>query len=207
MGGKKVEIVLEHSMRFIISPLLDSLVTCVGHDGKPNIIEISLFSKSWGLPLKESDPPFGVYQIMVHPNRYSHKLIEESGEFVINIPTADMAEQRLFCGTRSGRKYDKFKETKLTPVPAKHVKAPLIQECPINIECKVVEVMKPKYSAYTFFFGKALAIHVEEGIWDGNIVDLDKISMALPVPHKRQLDCEYRLLGKVIFRGGKRVEG
>lgn len=200
--NKKVEVPIEHSTRFIIAPLLDSLVTCVGNDGKPNIIEISLFSKSWGLPLKKSDPPFGVFQIMVHPARYSHKLIEESGEFVINIPTADIVEQSLFCGIRSGRSVDKFKETKLTPVPAKHVKAPLIKECVINIECKVVEAIKPEYSSYTFFFGKALAIHAEEGIWDGNRVDVDKFPIALPVLHKNMLKTEYRLLGKDV-RGKK----
>jgi flavin reductase (DIM6/NTAB) family NADH-FMN oxidoreductase RutF len=200
--NKKVEVPIEQSTRFIIAPLLDSLVTCVGNDGKPNIIEISLFSKSWGLPLKKSDPPFGVFQIMVHPARYSHKLIEESGEFVINIPTADIVEQSLFCGIRSGRSVDKFKETKLTSVPAKHVKAPLIKECVINIECKVVEAIKPEYSSYTFFFGKALAIHAEEGIWDGNIVDVDKFPIALPVLHKNMLKTEYRLLGKDV-RGKK----
>jgi flavin reductase (DIM6/NTAB) family NADH-FMN oxidoreductase RutF len=198
----KVEVPIEHSTRFIIAPLLDSLVTCVGNDGRPNIIEISLFSKSWGLPLKKSDPPFGVYQIMVHPARYSHKLIEESGEFVINIPSADIVEQSLFCGTRSGRRVDKFQETKLTPIPAKHVKPPLIKECVINIECRVVETMKPKHSAYTFFFGKALAIHAEEGIWDGNIVNVDDYPMALPVVHKNMLKTEYRLLGGNI-RGRK----
>jgi len=199
----KVEVPIEHSTRFIIAPLLDSLVTCVGNDGKPNIIEISLFCKSWGLPLKKSDPPFGVFQIMVHPARYSHKLIEESGEFVINIPSADIVEQSLLCGTRSGRRVDKFRETKLTPVPAKHVKPPLIKECVINIECRVVETMKPKHSAYTFFFGKALAIHAQDGIWDGNIVDVDKYPMALPVVHKNMLKTEYRLLGKNV-RAAKR---
>jgi flavin reductase (DIM6/NTAB) family NADH-FMN oxidoreductase RutF len=198
---RKVEVPIEHGTRFIIAPLLDSLVTCVGKDGKPNIIEISLLSKSWGLPCKKSDPPFGVFQIMVHPARYSHKLIEESGEFVINIPTPDIVEQSLFCGTRSGRDVDKFKETKLTPVPAKHVKAPLIEECVVNIECEVVETMKPKHSVYTFFFGKALAIHAEEGMWDGSMVNLDKFPMALPVLHTKTLQTEYRLLGKDVRRG------
>ncbi|MFX0203916.1 MAG: hypothetical protein ACFFCW_48080, partial [Candidatus Hodarchaeota archaeon] len=65
-------------------------------------------------------------------------------------------------------------------------------------ECRVVETMKPKHSAYTFFFGKALAIHAEEGIWDGNIVNVDKYPVALPVVHKNMLKTEYRLLGKNI---------
>ena len=203
---KKIDVPIEQSVRFIIAPLLDSLVTCVGNDGRPNIIEVSLVSKSWGLPVKETDPPFGVYQIMIHPHRYSHRLIEESGEFVINMPTADIVEKSLFCGTRSGAKCDKFKETGLTPVPAKYVKAPLIDECPINIECRVVEKMNPKHSCYTFFVGKALAIHAKEGVWDGKMVDLDKFGpVALPVLHKAMVNTEYRLVGSPIMKGGKRV--
>jgi hypothetical protein len=61
-----------------------------------------------------------------------------------------------------------------------------------------VEAIKPRHSAYTFFFGKALAIHAEEGIWDGNIVDVDKFPIALPVVHKNMLKTEYRLLGKDV---------
>lgn len=208
MSIKKVEVPLEHSVRYIIAPLLDSLITCVGNDGKPNIIEVSLLSKSWGLPLKETDPAFGVYHIMIHPARYSHRLLTENPEFVINIPTADIVEKSLFCGVRSGRNTDKFKETGLTPVPAKYVKPPLIDECPLNIECKVVETMSPKHSCYTYFFGKAVAIHAAEGIWDGNMVNLDKFGpMALPVLNKAIAKTEYRLLGKAILQDGKRVEG
>jgi len=207
MTSKKVEIPIEQSVRFILAPLLDSLVTTVGNDGKPNIIEVSLFCKSWGLPLKETDPPFGVYQIMIHPARYSHRLLMENPEFVINIPAADIVEKSLLCGIRSGRNTDKFKETGLTPVPAKFVKPPLIDECPLNIECKVVETIKPKHSCYTFFFGKAQAIHAAEGIWDGNMVNLDKFGpMALPVLNRAIAKTEYRLLTKVILRDGKRVE-
>jgi len=203
---EKVEVPIVHAARFIIAPLLDSLVTCIGHEGKPNIIEVSLFSKSWGLPLKETDPPFGVYHILIHPSRYSHKLIEESGEFVINIPGADIVEKSLYCGTSTGRKVDKFKETGLTPVAAKLVRAPLIDECPINIECKVVEVIKPKYSSYAFFFGKALAIHAKVGVWDGNMVNVDNLGpMALPILNKAMARTEYRLLGKPIYRNGKRI--
>lgn len=203
--NKKVEVPIEHGTRFIL-PSLDSLVTCVGNDGKPNIIEVSLYSKSWGLPLKESDPPFGVYQIMIHPARYSHHLIEESKEFVINVPAANIVDKSLFCGTHSGSKTDKFKETGLTPVPAKCVKAPLIAECPINIECKVVETMKPKYSAYTFFFGKAVAIHAAEGIWDGYALNVDKFPMAVPVLNRILAETEYRLVGKVVYKDGKYQE-
>jgi flavin reductase (DIM6/NTAB) family NADH-FMN oxidoreductase RutF len=200
MRNMKKTIPLSHAVRFIISPLPTSLVTCVGKDGKPNIIAISLLSKCWGMPLKKTHPAFGVYQIMVHPARYSHKLIEETGEFVINIPTADLVRQVWYCGLKSGRVFDKFKETGLTPIPATQVKPPLIAECPINIECKVVEKIKPKYSSYTHFFGKAVAIHVEEDVWDGNILNVDKAPMPLFVPSGKFIESEFRKPGEVILK-------
>lgn len=200
MVEEKVLVPITHATRFMISPLYTSLVTCVNKEGKPNIITISLILKAWGMPLRESEPPFGVFFIMVHPSRYSYKLIEETGDFVINVPTIDMVEQVWYCGTKSGRAFDKFKETRLTPAPARYVKSPLIAECPINIECKVVEKIKPKHSAYTFFFGKALAIHAKEGIWDGNILNIDKCPVPFDVPAGKMKEHEFRAPGKVILR-------
>jgi flavin reductase (DIM6/NTAB) family NADH-FMN oxidoreductase RutF len=176
-------------------------VTCVGREGKPNIIAISLLSKAWGMPYTETDPAFGVYHIMVHPDRYSYKLIEETGEFVINIPTTDLVKQVWYCGIYSGRTVDKFKETGLTPTPAIQVKPPLIAECPINIECKVIEKIKPTHSAYIHYFGKAVAIHVEEGLWDGNILNVDKAPMPLFIGAERFLESEFRKPGEVILKG------
>ena len=91
---------------------------------------------------------------------------------MINIPTTDLIEQVEYCGTKSGRDVDKFEETKLTPKPAEYVDAPLIDECPVNIECQVVDKMRP--GTYTMFAGKVLAIHVKEGIFNGKSLDLEK---------------------------------
>ena len=204
--SEKKEVPITHAVRFIF-PLINSLVTCVDRAGKPNIIGISLFNKSWGLPCEETDPAFGVYYIMVHPARYSHQLIEETGEYVINIPTGDIIEETWYCGTRSGRKFDKFKETKLTPIPAKVVKPPLIKECPVNIECKVVEKIKPMHSKYTFFFGKAVAVHADEGVWDGNIVNLEKCPMPLVACAGRFHESQFIAPGKVIFKNGRPLKG
>ena len=179
--NKKNLIPIDAASRFIIAPLPTSLVTCMRKDEKPNIIAISLLSKCYGAPMKESEASFGVFHIMVHTARYSHKLIEETGEFVINIPTVDMAKACWICGAGTGRNIDRFKKANLTPIPAKFVKPPLIDECPINIECKVVETMKPIHSNYTYFLGKALAIHVREGVWNGNTVDIEHCPMPLLV--------------------------
>lgn len=196
---EKVLVPLSMGTRFIIAPLPTSLVTCVDKNGKPNIIAISLLSKCYGAPLQKTDAPFGVYHIMVHPHRHSHKMIEETGEFVINIPTVDIVKSCWVCGFRSGRIADKFKEANLTPVPAKFVKPPLIKECPINIECKVVETLKPKHSAYTYFFGKALAIHAVEGVWNDGMVDTKKCPMPLFVGNGALAKSAFIAPGKIIL--------
>ena len=75
--------------------------------------------------------------ISIGKTRYSHKLLMETGEFVLAVPGEDMAEEVLFCGTNSGRKMDKFQKTGLTPLEAKSIKPSLIKECAVNLECKV----------------------------------------------------------------------
>ena len=186
--SRKILVPIDMASRFIMAPLLTSLVTCVSKEGRPNVLTVSLFSKCFGAPLKESDASFGVYHIMIHTARYSHELIEETGEFVINIPTMDISKACWICGSGTGRKIARFKKANLTPVPARFVKPPLIDECPINIECKVVETMKPIHASYTYFLGKTLAIHAKEGVWDGNMVDIEQCPMPLNIgsgaPHK-----------------------
>jgi flavin reductase (DIM6/NTAB) family NADH-FMN oxidoreductase RutF len=79
--------------------------------------------------------------ISVRPSRHSYKLIKDQGDFVINLTTRRLAEVTDWCGVRSGKDYDKFKESGLTPVLASSVRSPVIAECPINIECKVTQVI------------------------------------------------------------------
>lgn len=75
--------------------------------------------------------------ISVRPERYSYDIIKETGEFVINLTTEKLTYATDFCGVRSGRDIDKFKAAHLTPIPGVHVSAPLIEESPVNIECRV----------------------------------------------------------------------
>lgn len=96
--------------------------------------------------------------ISVAPSRYTHGLIAQSGEFVLAWPGEDLAEATLFCGTRSGRDVDKFKEMKLTPLKGTHVKAPLIQECVANLECRLAGQMTS--GDHTIFVGEILAVWV-----------------------------------------------
>ncbi len=112
--------------------------------------------------------------ISVSPRRHSHGLIEESKEFVVNIPTMDLLGKTVLCGTTSGRNHDKFKETGLTALPAKKVKAPLIRECVGHLECK----LHSQFTAgdHTIFLGEIVNAQVDKGAF-GDSYDLGKAQM------------------------------
>ena len=119
------------------------LMTSIGKDGQPNVMTLG-----WGL--------FGwfyhghpVVTVAVRPACHSFKLLDEVGEFVLCVPTADMVEAVTFCGTKSGRDYDKFKETGLTPIPSFKIKPPSIGQCPINIECRIYHKERPPHYILT----------------------------------------------------------
>jgi flavin reductase (DIM6/NTAB) family NADH-FMN oxidoreductase RutF len=109
------------------------LLTSADSEGRPNVMTIG-----WGNPgVIWGRPIFVVY---VRPSRFTFQNIEGTGEFVVNVPTADMQDQCMYCGTESGRDINKFEQCGLTPVDAPTVRAPLIAECVRFYECKVVHV-------------------------------------------------------------------
>lgn len=140
----------------MLYPLPVVLVSVAGKDGKKNILTVA-----WTGTVC-SDPP--MVSISVRPGRYSYHMLKETGEFVINLTTKELAFATDYCGVKSGRDVDKFKELHLTPLPAKVVKAPLIAESPVNIECQVTEV-KP-LGTHDMFLAKVAAVHVEEKYMD-----------------------------------------
>jgi flavin reductase (DIM6/NTAB) family NADH-FMN oxidoreductase RutF len=110
----------------------------------------------------------------IRPHRHSYGLIEDAGEFVVNIPTTEILEETDFCGMVSGRDVDKFSETKLTPEHAEKVKPPLIRECPVNIEC----VLKKKIplGVHHLFLGEVVRVHVDQNVLDKNgRIDFTKV--------------------------------
>ncbi|MDD5073293.1 MAG: flavin reductase family protein [Candidatus Omnitrophica bacterium] len=135
-------------------PLPVVLVTCVGKNGKPNIITLA-----WA-GVVCSEPP--MVSISIRPHRHSHPLIKETGEFTVNIPTSDIMKETDICGMVSGRDTDKFALTKLTPEPATHVKSPLIKECPVNLECKVKSAML--LGTHEVFLAEVVAVHIDESV-------------------------------------------
>jgi len=119
---------------------------------KSNIITLA-----WHTPVS-FEPP--LVAILIGKTHFSHQLIEEGREFVISIPTEDMKEKALLVGSKSGKETDKFQEIGLTPLRSNKVKPPLIKECPINIECKLVN--KVEAGDHTIFIGEVIETHVSE---------------------------------------------
>jgi flavin reductase (DIM6/NTAB) family NADH-FMN oxidoreductase RutF len=117
-----------------------------------------------------SSPP--VIAMGIRKNRYSHGMIVKSGEFVVNIPGADRVREADFCGTRSGEDTDKFQKTGFTKEEGKVVKAPLIKECPINMECKLMNAIE--LGSHTVFLGEVVGIHFDERITTGGTFDDEK---------------------------------
>ena len=109
-----------------------------------------------------TNPP--MVSISVRPERYSYQMIKESGAFVINLTTEDLCYATDYCGVRSGRDVDKFKEMKLTKVEAEEISAPMIGESPVNIECKVEQVLE--LGSHHMFLAKVVAVHADEAYMD-----------------------------------------
>ncbi len=129
-----------------------SWAVSVDSEGKANIISLG-----WCMTTSFKPP---MMAISVGKTRYSHKLISESREFVLAFPSEEMGKEVLYCGTHSGRKVDKFKETGLVAVPAKRVRPPLIEGCVANFECRVVGEIET--GDHTIFVGEIVAAHISE---------------------------------------------
>ncbi|MDD5948962.1 MAG: flavin reductase family protein [Lachnospiraceae bacterium] len=142
----------------MLYPIPAVLVSCQRPGEKPNAITVA-----WTGTVC-TNPPM-VY-ISLRPERYSYDIIRETGEFVINLTTEKMAKAVDYCGVRSGREVDKFREMQFTPEPSQIVKAPGILQCPVNIECRVVSVQE--LGSHHMFLAKVLQVNVEEALLEEN---------------------------------------
>ena len=130
-----------------------ALITSRGKDGKTNI-----FTAAWVSQVAMSPPHVAV---AIRSSRFSFSLIEETGEFGVNLPTAKLAREVDICGNTSGRDTDKWELTGLTQEEQVKTSVPLIQECPVNLECKVVH--RIELGTHFLFIGEVLARHEDEG--------------------------------------------
>ena len=139
----------------MIYPLPAVMVTC-RDKGQDNIITIA-----WTGTICTNPP---MTYISVRPERHSYEMIKNSGEFVINLTTKQITRATDFCGVRSGRDVDKFKEARLTKEEAQVVDAPIIAESPVNIACRVKKIMP--LGSHDMFLAKVTAVQVDESLLD-----------------------------------------
>lgn len=140
----------------MVYPLPAVLVSVADKNGKDNLITVAWVGTVC------TNPP--MVSISVRPERYSYQMLRESGEFVINLTTEALAFATDYCGVRSGRDVDKFQVTGLTREKADFVKAPMVAESPVSIECRVKEVLE--LGSHHMFLADVLAVHAEEAYID-----------------------------------------
>ena len=140
----------------MLYPLPVVMVSMADRNGKNNIITIA-----WAGTVCTNPP---MVSISVRPERYSYPILQEAGEFVINLTTRELVYATDYCGVKSGRDVDKFAELGLTPLAASKVKAPMIGESPVNLECQVTQMQQ--LGSHAMFLAEVVAVHAEERYMD-----------------------------------------
>lgn len=167
----------------MLYPLPAVMVTCQGKDKKPNIITVA-----WAGTVC-SDPP--MISISVRKERFSHHLLMEGKEFVVNLTNKDLVKATDYCGVTSGRDINKFEKAGLTPMASKMVEVPSIMESPVNIECKVTQVLE--LGSHDMFLARVVHVSVDESLMDEKDTLRLKKADLIAYSHGR-----YYLLGKEL---------
>ena len=176
----------------MIYPLPAVMVSCGGEPAEYNIITIS-----WTGTIC-TDP--AMCYISVRPTRHSYGIIKKNGCYVINLTTRSLAYAADWCGVKSGKDHNKFSEMGLTPIPALKVKAPMIKESPVNIECVVKEIKE--LGSHHMFISEVAAVHADKEFYDEES-GIFKLSNAEPISY---LHGKYYETGKLIGKFGFSVE-
>ena len=176
----------------LLYPLPAIMLSCAAEGKKPNIITLAWVGTVC------SEPP--MVSVSIRKNRYSYDLVKQSGELVINLVPASLCRAMDWCGVRSGAEYDKFAELGLHADPAPNLQtAPLIRESPVNIECRVEQVLE--LGSHDMFVARIIGVQVEESLLDENgRLDLGKADLVV-YSHG-----EYSHIGKTIGSFGYSVK-
>lgn len=167
----------------MLYPLPVVMVSAADKEGRDDIITVA-----WAGTVCTNPP---MVSISIRPERYSYHMIRETGEFVINLTTEELAFATDYCGVKSGRDVDKFKETGLTREKAEKVKAPMIAEAPVSIECKVKEIRE--LGSHHMFIAQVAAVHADEKYMDEkNRFDLNR-ARPIVYSHGEYLGTEKKL--------------
>ena len=140
----------------MLNPVPAVMVSVTDKEGKSNIITVA-----WAGTVCTNPP---MVSISVRPSRYSYQILEETGEFVINLTNESLVKVCDYCGVVSGRDVDKFAKTGLTPIPMEHVHAMGIDESPVNMECKITE--KRELGSHTMFIAEVVGVTVDDQYMD-----------------------------------------
>ncbi len=152
-----------------LAPVPVVLVGC----GDGTSFKYNLITVAW-TGIVCSEPP--LVAVAVRPERYSYGLLISTGEFTVNMPSCRLAAAVDFCGVRSGRDLDKFKACQLTPRRGSRVAAPLVDECPLSLECRVEQ--KLELGAHALFIGRIEAVQVESALIGADgAFDLDRADL------------------------------
>lgn len=175
----------------MLYPLPAVMVSVTDGCGNDNIITVA-----WAGTVCTNPP---MVSISVTPKRHSHAMLKKTGEFVINLTTEKLVYAVDYCGVRSGRDVDKFEVMKLHKEKASQVKAPMIQECPVNIECRVKSIQE--LGSHHMFIAEVIAVHVDDiYINENNKFQLHK---AKPIVYSHG---EYYGLGNLLGNFGYSVK-
>ncbi len=142
----------------MLYPVPAVMVSCGREGEKPNIITVAWCGSICSSP--------AMLSISVRPERYSYDIIKETGEFVVNLTTKELTYATDYCGVKSGRDVDKFKEMNLTPIASKEIKAPGIAESPVNIECKVKDIIP--LGSHDMFIAEVVSVNIDDKYMDEN---------------------------------------
>lgn len=140
----------------MLYPLPVVMVSVMDRQGRCNIITVAWVGTVC------TNPP--MVSISVRPERYSYPILKETGEFVVNLTTRELVRAADYCGVKSGREVDKFKELALTPSAASRVVAPLIAESPVNLECRITQILP--LGSHHMFLAEVMAVHADKKYMD-----------------------------------------
>jgi flavin reductase (DIM6/NTAB) family NADH-FMN oxidoreductase RutF len=171
-----------------LAPVPVTLMSCVGADGSVNLMAVSWTSVACAVP--------AIVSVAIRTDRQSYGLIRETGEFVLNIPPASLIRAVDFCGTASGGTVDKLSRANLTPVPALKVRPPLIEECPINLECVVQRTLP--LGSHDLFLAEVVAVHADAGVVEDGMIILGRVAPLVYDP----FGGDYWSLKEVVARHG-----
>ena len=177
----------------MISPVPAVMVSCGSVEGEKNIITVAWTGTICSEP--------AMCYISVRPERHSYDIIRRTGEFVINLTTAALAEATDWCGVRSGKDFDKFEYCGLEAEVCPHIAAPAIAQSPVNIECKVKQIIP--LGSHDMFIAEVLGVMVDDSLLDPVTGKLD-LSRANLLGYAHG---EYFELGRKIGTFGWTVKG